>query len=215
MNMYCQICHRPLVTGEDVLCLDCLMHLPRVGGGEHNALWQRMVGQVKFEHAESFCYYQKDDGVAGLIVSAKYHDRPWLNAWLTRQMLNEMPRGTWPYDVDIIVPVPIHWLRAVTRGYNQVSPIVRTLSAEWGIPVVNNCLYRKHYVTSQTRRSGVERVTAEMKSFALRNAARLEGRHVLLVDDVCTTGATLVACADILLGVKGVRVSFMTLAVTL
>lgn len=214
--MSCAICHRELVNGERFLCLDCLMHLPRIhGDAEQNHLWGKLCGQIPFQHATSFCYYQKGDGLAGLIASAKYGHKPWINTQLTRIFLQELEGSAWPYDIDLIVPVPVHWVRLLMRGYNQVSPIVRSLSEFWHLPVVNNCLYRNHYVHSQVGSTREERIVAESGSFSVRNAHRLEGRHILLVDDVCTTGSTIVACADVLLRIPGVRVSFLTLAVTI
>lgn len=203
-------------TFEDLTTLP-LAH----GELEQNALWSKLCGKFRFERATTYCYYQKGDDYAHLIASAKFGHKPWINEQITKafvQYLREKtPAGNkpWPSDIDVIVPVPVHWLRLLMRGYNQVTPIAHTLGKEWQMPVISNCLYRKRYVKSQVGVSKEKRIVAESSSFAVRNPRKLEGKHLLLVDDVCTTGSTISACADVLLEIPGVRVSVLTLAVTI
>lgn len=212
----CVYCHRELVPGEETICMHCLMRLPVVNSAsEQNPLWSLLAGQVRFCYATTLAYYQPHDAFAYLIQESKFRDRPYVNAFLTRLLLQQLEGSGWPYDVDVIVPVPVHWRRMLKRGYNQVSPIVHTLSEAWNIPYEKRCLRRGRYVKSQLKANKDSRRTNEIGAFVIAQPYRLKGKHVLLIDDVCTTGSTLLACADALLSVEGVRVSFLTLGITL
>ena len=211
----CLCCHRVLVEGEDVVCLECLMHFPLVNSAdEQNPLWKTFCGQLTFEHATTLAYYQPGGVFAKVIVHSKFGGWPEGNAFLTRMLLDQLEGSGWPYDIDVIMPVPIHWIRLLMRGYNQVSPIVHTLGKVWHVPVESRCLSRAHYVKSQLKANAQQRKLNQQDAFRVRHPERLAGKHVLLVDDVCTTGATLVACAEQLQRIPGVRISFLTLALT-
>lgn len=213
--MRCLCCHKELVDGEEFVCLDCLLTFPLVDcADEHNPLWTQLSGQVPFERATHLGYYQPGDNFSRLIAQAKYDDRPQHNAFLANLLCDRLEGSGWPYDVDVIVPVPVHWRRILQRGYNQVSPIVRTLEKRWHLPVMSNCLMRSHYTMSQVGMGANARQDHQRAAFTLWRGSRLTGKHVLLVDDVCTTGSTLVACAALLQEIEGVRVSVLTLAKT-
>ncbi|MBQ0056329.1 MAG: ComF family protein [Bacteroidales bacterium] len=215
-NLHCAVCRKELVEGEDGICVYCYMSMPRTHAAEpQNALWSRLCGQVSFEHATALFYYQRNSPFSRAVASAKYDDRPWCNEVLTDLLVKELDGSGWPFDIDVIVPVPLHLLRLIGRGYNQVQPIANTLGKRWHLPVVRNVLIKKKYVRSQVGRGQNERTEAERGAFATLFGSRLKGKHVLLVDDVCTTGSTLVSCADELLKIPGTRVSVLTLAVTI
>ncbi|MBR0037068.1 MAG: ComF family protein [Bacteroidales bacterium] len=212
----CRCCGNELLEGEELVCLECQMHFPLVDSAqEQTPLWQLMVGKVPFRHATTLAYYQPHDAFARLIQDAKFRGQPYTNSFLTRLLLQQLEGSGWPYDIDLIMPVPMHWLRFLKRGYNQVSPIVHTLSEVWHVPYEKRCLVRKRYVKSQLKANGEERLRNEAGTFRIRHPERLQGKHILLVDDVSTTGSTLLACADALLQVEGVSISFLTLGLTL
>jgi len=172
------------------------------------------------EHATSFCYYGQKEPFGGIIRQAKFADRPWVNTQVTRIFVQELQLAAdekgvagWPYDIDVIVPIPLHFFRLLHRGYNQSVAIAETLTAAWGIPIETKCLYKRRFTTSQVGLSGEERLRHVDKSFGVRHPERLASKHVLIVDDVLTTGATVVAAADALLeSVQDVRISVLTLA---
>lgn len=206
-----------MLPQEQGVCLRCLALLPRVQAeGPENEVERRLFGRIPFEHATSFCYYGTESALGGIIRRAKFGDHPWLNAHLTRLFVQELrlaPQSGWPYDIDILVPIPLHILRLLKRGYNQIMPIAETLSEEWHLPIETGCLYKRKYTTSQVGLSAEERRRHEAGTFAVRHPERLARKHVLLIDDVLTTGATLVAAADALLAVvPGIRISILTLS---
>lgn len=213
----CSGCHRPLFPDERLLCSSCRKRLNTIqDASPYNLAEKRLIGRVPFEHGAAFCYYSRDELFATLIKAAKYHGQPHINGELTHLFLPELDRCGWPYDVTCILPVPIHWRRRFTRGYNQAEPIARVLGEHWHLPVDTHNLYKRHYTASQVTRSHAERQANQQQHhpFSLRHPERLTGQHILLIDDVLTSGATLRACAQVLLQVPGLRISYLTLGVT-
>ena len=115
--------------------------------------------------------------------------------------------------MDVLVPVPLHWLRKLQRGYNQSLLLCRGIAEVWPRPVVKDVVVRHRYTRQQSRQLGPQRGTNVEGAFSLKHGERLAGKHVLLVDDVLTTGATLGACAVALVQTEGVRISVATLCI--
>lgn len=196
------------------MCLVCQSKLPRVRGEKaDNEAEHRMFGRVPFEHGTSFCYYRKNSNFSKLIINAKYHDRPWVNYNMASLFAAELSCAGWPFDIDLIMPVPIHPFRRIVRGYNQSVPIAKALSKSWGLPVEERCLKKYTYTRSQVHNNAQERLVAVEHVFQLKHPELVAGKHVLLVDDVLTTGATLDACLQLLVS-AGARVSFLTLGLS-
>lgn len=116
-------------------------------------------------------------------------------------------------SVDCIIAVPLHPIRELKRGYNQSLLLAQGMSSVTGKEVCEGILYRKHYNDSQTRKSRYERYKNSSDIFGIHNKESLKDRHILLLDDVVTTGSTLEACGNILEDIEGVSVSIATLAV--
>jgi ComF family protein len=214
---FCPGCHQPYSPTEGTFCARCHFWLPTFDDAAPcNRAENRLRICFQLEHGASFARYYREETFSNLIKAAKYHGQPGINRELTQLFIPELDRSGWPFDITCIMPVPIHWSRRLVRGYNQAEPIARTLGEHWHLPVDTHSLYKRRYTSSQVTRSYTDREVYQQKHhpFNLRHPERLVGQHVLLVDDVLTTGATITTCAKVLLKVPGLRVSFLTLAMT-
>lgn len=210
----CLYCRRPLIGVQRTLCDDCQKKIPRTRSDKpDNEAEHRVFGKFRFEHGTSFCYYRKEGDFASLIIRAKYNDKPWINYDLSMLFAKDLMPAGWPFDIDLIVPVPIHFLRKLKRGYNQSLPIAEALSMAWNLPYDSRGLVKSKYTSSQVSNTARERLEAMEGTFDLKHPERFTGKHVLLVDDVLTTGATLDACAQLLIQ-AGAKVSFLTLGLS-
>lgn len=212
----CEVCGQRLVHGERHLCVQCNYNLPRCNfhQNELNPIHQRMMRKLPIDRAGSYFYYLRDSKYTNLIQSAKYRNRPNIAANLTLSFVNEIKDSGFFNDIDIIVAVPMHWFKKLKRGFNQADVIADALSSATGIPVATNLKAIKAHST-QTRKSAHERWENQRNRFAVENPQDLEGKHILIVDDVITTGSTIAACCEaILKEAPSASFSILTLAAT-
>ena len=197
------------------LCIACQIDLPRTDYHlfRENPLTRRFTGRFALETATSMFYYVKDTPVQDMLHRIKYQGRKEA-AWSLGQHYGRELRTSGLYEtIDMVVPVPLHPHREHQRGYNQSAWWGRGLSEGLGVESNERGLVRVRKTESQTNKSRQDRLLNTREAFVVRKPSRLKGRHILLVDDVMTTGATLEACALPLLTLPGVRISIATLAV--
>lgn len=200
--------------GEEHLCLRCLSDLPRTYLHLHrdNKLEKNLWGKLPIERASAFLYYAKGGDVRHLLYDLKYHGNPRIGTFLGRCMASELLPSGFFEGIDFIVPVPLHPKKHKERGYNQSEMLAEGIATLTGIPVFREMLVRNQYTETQTRKSSYDRWLNVKDVFECTSLNALTGKHILLVDDVMTTGATIVACADALKTVKSLRISVLTLA---
>ena len=210
----CSACGIPLVRGERVICMQCRYDLPRTRFDSHtdNPVARLFWGRVPIENASSYFRYQRGSRYQALIHDLKYRERKDIGLELGRLMGIEL-RDTAFAGTDLIIPVPLHRSKQLRRGYNQCDPICVGLSDSLDIPFFRNLLVKSMRSSSQTDKSRFMRWMNVEGIFRVKHPERLKGKHVLLADDVVTTGSTLEACANAILEVEGTRVSVATLAV--
>lgn len=212
---FCPSCGSPLYAGEKVLCLPCKLMLPRAGlydvpGYEmERSFW----GRFPIVRAASLFIYQKGGSVARILYAMKYRRRKQLCVRMGQLLADELLSTGFFEGVDCLLPVPLHRSRLRRRGYNQSELLAKGISLRTRIPLCTDAVCRVHHNESQTRKSKSGRWRNVEQLFQPTDrAALLRHTHVLLVDDVLTTGATLIACADALKEVEGVKFSVVTLA---
>ena len=211
----CLLCGRQLISGERVLCLKCLSGLPRTQFHlrKDNIVECNFWGKIPVEHATSFLYYAKGGNVALILYAMKYHGRKKLCRNMGRLMAGELLASGFFEGIDYLLPVPLYRSRLRQRGYNQSELLARGISEVTGVSLCTDAIVRSRNNATQTHKSGYARwKNVEGLFQPTVNAPKLEGKHILLVDDVLTTGATLIACADALSELKSIRISVLTLA---
>lgn len=212
----CVVCGSPLSRGEECLCTCCNINLPRTGfhlrkdNPVECLFWGRIPG---LKRASSFLFYRKGSDFRRILHLLKYGGYKELGEVMGRYMAAELSSGGFFDGVDMIIPVPLHRKKQKLRGYNQSEWIARGIASVTGIPLCAECMIREKNTETQTRKSTFERWENVEGIFRLCDTVHFEGKHVLLVDDVLTTGATTVACASAFAGVSGIRISVLTLAV--
>ena len=210
----CLVCGKTLLEGEEYLCFHCLSNMPRTHLYLHkdNEMEKELWGKFPIERASAYLYYSKGGDVKKLLTDLKYRGNADLGCFLGRCMTREMLSSGFFQGVDGIIPVPLHPRKQKIRGYNQSIMLANGISSVTNIPVWNDLLVRTQYTQTQTRKGSYERWLNVKDMFECSSPDRLRGKHVLLVDDVFTTGATLVACADAFRQIPDLRFSVLTLA---
>lgn len=213
----CAVCGKVLGDDEQWLCRVCLAQLPftRFDRQEFNPMEQLFAGRVPIERATALFYYRRGDPYASILHDIKYRHTPLLGTWLMERYGSELAARGWLDGITAVVPVPLHRSKLARRGYNQSLYLANGIArAASDIEVIEAVTAIRAHAT-QTHKNAIERQKNVEGCFAAAGdaAVRLAGRHVLLIDDVVTTGSTLEACAAVLLAaVPDVRLSVLTLA---
>lgn len=213
----CPVCGKTMGAGERTVCTRCRTTIPLTRFWEEfdNPMTRRLWGLVPVFHASALFFFVEGGGWRKLIHSFKYH-----GAW---RLARDMGRWYGSYladsglydDVEVVVPVPLHLRKRLKRGYNQSEYLAEGIAAELGVEVDRRSVIRHRNNPSQALSRKSDRWENVEGIFGVRRPERLSGRHILLVDDVFTTGATIASCADaILRSVPDCRISIAALAVS-
>ena len=210
----CVACGCRLSPTERVVCAACNLHLPRTAfqfQPYDNDMTRLFWGVIPVERAAALFYYGGGSSVSRILYDLKYHDRPEIGVEMGQLMATEFMAAGFFDGIDLIVPVPLAKKRLRHRGYNQSRCIADVISRVTGLPVYDRIVCRTRFVKSQTELHFWERQANVEGVFEVEDAEPLRGRHVLLVDDVVTTGATMTACARELMKAGDVRLSLLSL----
>ena len=219
----CVVCGRPLIPQEQRLCLFCLADLPetRYAPLGHNPMADRFNAKIQVDEYEPYAYaaalyhYRAESGYKKISQALKYRRDFGTGRWAARLLGERLSASPLYADVDLVVPVPLHWTRRWRRGYNQAEIIAREVARVLEAPCEGRLLRRRRRTRSQAHLRGSDAKAANVAgAFVLRRPVRPEVHHILLIDDVFTTGATLAACHRALRRACGpqVRISIATLA---
>lgn len=209
----CVICGENLQSQKDVLCMKCLCKIPRTDYHlkPENKLEKRFWGKTDVERATAFFFFQKGSPYRHLLHLLKYNQRKDVGVAMGRYAAIDLLESEAFRDFDYIVPVPLHPNKLRQRGYNQSECIAEGLSEVLNVQVETQTLFRAIENPTQTKKSVYERWENTDGIFDVANVDTFEGKHILLVDDVLTTGSTLIACVQALKK-SNCKVSVFTLA---
>lgn len=210
----CNACGVSLLRQEQLICTKCLYDLPFTDYHLYaeNRVAKQLWGRLPIHAAMAMFYFRKATKVQNLVHNLKYNGKTDLGVVLGELLGNRLKAGEGYLMVDLIIPVPLHKKKLRTRGYNQSSFIAAGVSKAMEIPVVEDSLIRDVATDSQTKKSRYTRYENMKSVFKVTDAATVLNKHVLLIDDVITTGATLEACANELLAQGAAKVSIAALA---
>lgn len=210
----CQACAKSLYRNEELICADCLYHLPYTEFhlNADNSVAQHFWGRVSLEAASALLYFNKGGRVQNLMHQFKYKHRPEIGVYLGKMAGKRLLENPVFASADLIVPVPLHPRKELKRGYNQSFKFAEGLAEKLSVPIEDNNLIRKTDTESQTKKSRISRYEDIKDVFSIKNPKSFSGKHILLADDIITTGATLEACCEVLLEVPDVKISIAAIA---
>ncbi|MDR2682869.1 MAG: ComF family protein [Dysgonamonadaceae bacterium] len=211
----CVGCSTVLVAGERFLCPDCLDDLPEThySNCKENRAYEQLSPRFPVQKASAYLYYNKDGLGQQLVAAIKYRGNLLLGEWMGASMARAVAPSGFFDGIDSLVPVPLHKQKQWDRGFNQSEILARGIASVTGLPIDTTVLYRAKANASQTRKGVFERWKNTQDLFQVRNTTVFSNKHILLVDDVLTTGSTLEACARALLQCENIRISVLTLAI--
>ena len=210
----CYACGSQLMRNESLICTACFVLIPRTNYhlAEDNPVAQLFWGRCLIEKAAAFSYYNKGSRIRKLIHNMKYKGIREIGYELGRIYGLSLKASGFANDIDMIIPVPLHPVKKRIRGFNQSETISMGIADVTHLPVDIKSLARILVSATQTKRSRYERWTNVEGIFKVIDSETIIGKHVLIVDDVITTGSTIESCTNELLKVEGVKVSVVALA---
>lgn len=210
----CQGCGNDLPAGESVLCIRCINDLPLTHFEKHaaNPVEKIFWGRLPLVHGTAQYYFSKESLIQHLMHEFKYRGNKDLGRQLGT-MMGEQLLQTNRFDVDVLIPLPLFLAKERKRGYNQATILCEGMAACMHLPVMDKAILRSEHTETQTKKGRLERWKNMEGKFWLKDPDTIRNKHILLVDDVVTTGATLEACGSELLRAENTRLSIATLCV--
>lgn len=205
----CVGCGAIVSKETEYLCIRCRINWPTTGFSDqdNNPVAKIFRERSAVRHAMAYCYFTKRSGVQDLLHLLKYRDEKEAAKYIGKMMADPLKKSKLYEDINLIIPVPMHPKKEKIRGYNQAKLIADAISENWKQPEVGCVLSKTSQTESQTKKSRWERWWNMEDRFKLENPDIVTNRHILLLDDVITTGATLEACTHVLIKAKPASVN--------
>ena len=207
----CGACSRLVINTKDELCLKCELNLIYESHPDTDKIQKALRGRIEVEKAAFFIDFTKKEGVQQILHSIKYQNQKKLAVYIAEQLAIKLGDEFFQ-EIDSIIPVPLHPKKLKIRGFNQSDLIAQGIQNIRPIPIDSRSLQRKEYTESQTNKNRLERWNNVNTAFEIVNYEALKKKHILLVDDVFTTGATLEACIKTIQNKADCKCSIITLA---
>ncbi|MDQ6843404.1 MAG: ComF family protein [Bacteroidota bacterium] len=210
----CIGCGSDIIESENFLCLECINNLPHTSFSLHanNPVEKMFWGRIAIIAGMSEFYFSKASIVQNLIHELKYKGNKKAGIYLGNLMGKSLKNSNRFANIDLLVPLPLFTKKEFKRGYNQAEVLCQGIAEEMKVPLLTKNVIRIIHTETQTKKGRIQRWENVEKSFSVLDPAFLKGKHVLLVDDVITTGATMEACGAEILKVAQVKLSVATLA---
>ncbi|MDX1773202.1 ComF family protein [Oceanihabitans sediminis] len=211
----CFACYALLKDYEMHICTTCRHNLPVTNfhSNGNNAIEKILYGRAKIEQGTALLWFEKKGIVQQLIHNLKYRGYEDIGVFLGEWLGNELKEIEAYHNIDVVIPVPLHKKKRRKRGFNQVTKfgeeIAKALQADFN----ENCLIKITNTKSQVTKKRFARWQANQELFTIKNPEQIENKHILLVDDIITTGATMEACIEVLNKAKNVKISIATMAI--
>lgn len=210
----CAGCAQPLVSQEDIFCTYCLSELPKTDFHKlpENPVVNAFKGRCLLQKASAYLHFQKGGMVQSAMHRFKYKKEREVGEFLGKLMARELQQDGFFADMDLVIPIPLHEKKEKIRGYNQSAVLAEPIAEYADLELCSDNLRRSTFSQTQTKKSRFARWLNVERIFEVARPHELKNKHILLIDDVITTGATVEACANQLLSLPGVQVSLLTLA---
>lgn len=212
----CLGCNGYLVDNESYVCTSCRHQLPLTNFhlDNNDAVKNVLFGRIKLENATSLLHFSKKGIVQQLMHNLKYRGHKDVGLFLGKWLGEELKTIKGYQDIDVVIPVPLHKSRLRQRGYNQVAKFGQEIANALEIEFNTKVLLKTKAIKSQVFKSQFLRTSMDSATFSISENQTLKGKHILLVDDIVTTGTTIESCANALLNIEGVKISVATMAIT-
>ncbi len=212
----CAGCGTDILDASQLICLHCMERLPQTRFHMHanNPVEKIFWGRLPLSSVSSHYYFSKDSLLQHLMHEFKYNGKKELGEFFGGQMGDAFLQSNRFRFIDALVPLPLFTRRERIRGFNQATVLCEGIASVMNLPVLKKVIQRNKHTETQTHKGRIERWKNIEGKFTLTDGAAISNRHILLVDDVITTGATLEACGMELLKAEGVKLSIATLAYT-
>lgn len=211
----CYACHNQLSDNEESICLDCRHDLPVTNFHFDNneSVNKVLYGRAKIENGTALFRFEKKGNVQRLIHNLKYKGHEHIGFVLGNWLGGELKSIKAYQNIDAVIPVPLHKNKLKKRGYNQVTKFGQQIAEALNAKYLDNVLIKISNTKSQTNKRRFARWNSGDELFALKNISEIENKHILVVDDIITTGATLEACISVLNTTEHIKISVATMAI--
>lgn len=212
---FCAACDQTIIANEFVLCFECRHNLPftKMEQLNDNEAQIKFLTKLPLAKAASMLYFVEEGLVREMMHRLKYQNRPEIGNLLGLLLARQFNKVKWFNDIDALIPVPLFHKKQNLRGYNQAETISEGIAEFTGLPVWNDVVFRIKNTASQTQKNRKERQENVHDAFILKKPNKLRNKHILLIDDVLTTGATMASCGQAILSATPCTLSLATAAI--
>ena len=212
----CHICEAELLKNENIICSSCLHDLPVTSYhlDNDNPVKKVFYGRIKLENATALLHFRKKSGVQHLIHDLKYRGHREIGSFLGKWLGEELSETDNYKNIDMVIPVPLHKSKLKQRGFNQVEDFGKEIAKTLNASYQDDILLKITSTQTQTLKGRLSRWGKLEETLCIKNSEKVKGKHILIVDDLVTTGATLEACGHKLAEIPNIRLSIATMAIT-